>query len=217
VSWLVAIALAVACFAAFALLFRLPQKAWAIVLFALALGLAGYGLQASPGLPGAPTQATPAEKGEGEQIVELRKAMVGDEQRSHNPLTITADAMMRAGEFDNAASLLRGAVHTDPHDGEAWLGLGNALAFQADGLLTPAATLAYDNAARDLPESAGPAFFVGLGLIRQGKLIEAHKLWSATLAALPPDAAGRDLLAGRFVQLDQLMRRIAQGAESPGQ
>jgi cytochrome c-type biogenesis protein CcmH len=211
-SWVVAIALAVACFAAIALAFRVPQKGWAIVLAALALGLAGYGLQGSPSLPGAPKSAMPAEREQGGQIIDLRKALVG-RQRSYEPLMITADGLMRGGEFKEAANLFSGIVRKNPHDGEAWLALGNALAFHADGLLTPSALLAYNRAAAELPQSAGPPFFVGLGLIRQGKLIEAHKLWTKTVAALPPNAPGRDLLADRLAALDALMRKIAAGSD----
>lgn len=216
-SWISAIALAVACFAAIALLFRVPQKGWAIVLAALALGLAGYGLQASPSLPGAPKAAVSAERQAGAQIVELRKAMVGHERLSPNQLTVTANALIRQGEFEDGANLLSGIVQKDPKDGDAWLALGTALSFQADGLLTPASQLAYNRAASELPQSPGPPFFAGLALIREGKLIEAHKLWTRSLAALPPDAPGRDILAERLAELDQLMRRIAAGATTtPG-
>lgn len=213
-SWISAIALAVACFAAIALLFRVPQKGWAIVLAALALGLAGYGLQASPSLPGAPKAAASAEKDEGAQIVELRKAMVAEPQHSRSPFTVTADGMMRHGEYDTAANFLAGVVAKNPDDGDAWLALGTALSFQADGLLTPASQLAYNRAASELPQSPGPPFFAGLALIREGKLIEAHKLWTHSLAALPSDAPGRDILAERLAELDQLMRRIAGGADA---
>jgi cytochrome c-type biogenesis protein CcmH len=215
-SWAVSIGLAIACFAAIALVFRVPQKGWAIVLAALALGLAGYGLQGSPSLPGAPKGAAPREKAMGGQIIELRKALVGDARRSRDPLTVTADALMRAGQFENSANLFRGVVDKNPGDGDAWLALGNALAFHTDGLLTPASLYAYNRAAAALPDSPGPAFFVGLSLIRAGKLIEAHKLWTKTLAALPPDAPGRSLLADRLAELDALMRRIAAGASESG-
>jgi len=215
-SWLVAIALALACFAAIALVFRVPQKGWAIVLAALALGLAGYALQGSPSLAGAPKSAAPVAGNEGWQIVELRKAMVAQSQQSRSPFTLTADGMMRQGEYDTAANFLAGVVAKNPNDGDAWLALGTALAFHADGALTPAALLAYNRAANTLPQSAGPPFFVGLGLIRQGKLIEAHKLWTKSLATLPPAAAGRSVLAARLAALDALMRRIAAGAGESG-
>jgi cytochrome c-type biogenesis protein CcmH len=212
-SWIFAIGLAVICFAVIALVFRVPHKGWTIVLAALALGLAGYGLQASPSLRGAPKPGVEREKAAGFQIVELRRALVGTDRRSRSPLSVTADALIRQGEFADAANLLRGVVHANPADGDAWLALGNALAFHADGVPTPAALLAYDRAAAELPDSAGPPLFVGLGLIREGRLIEAHKLWTRSLAALPPDAPGRDILADRLAALQALMRRIAEGAD----
>lgn len=215
-SWVIAIALALVCFAAIALVFRVPQRGWTIVLAALALGLAGYGVQGSPSVPGAPKDAEASEQATGGQLVDLRKAMIGEGQKSANSLSVTADALIRHGEFEDAANLLAGIVHDNPNDGDAWLALGNALAFHADGLLTPPALLAYNHAAAALPQSAGPAFFVGLGLIRQGKLIEAHKLWTKTLATLPADAAGRSVLADRLAALDALMRQIAAGADDAG-
>ena len=56
-SWIFAIGLALACFAAVVFAFRTPRTLWTSVLAALALGLAGFAFQASPGLPSAP--ATP--------------------------------------------------------------------------------------------------------------------------------------------------------------
>ena len=215
-SWLFAILLAGCCFAAFVALFRLPPRGWAIVLTALTLGLAGFGLQASPALRGAPKSAAPAESAQGWRLVALRRALVGNAQRSRSFYIITADAFARQGQYENAAAMLRGVVHNDPRDGEAWLALGNALTFHAEGLLTPASLDAYRNAARALPATAGPTFFVGLGLIREGKLVEARELWAKGLAGLPEGAPGREILAGRLAQLDEVMRRIAASSSGPG-
>jgi cytochrome c-type biogenesis protein CcmH len=215
-SWTFAILLALGCIAAMALLFRLPPRGWAIVLATLALGLAGYGSQASPSLRGAPKAATPPEVQQGWRLIELRRAMVGQARHSRSTYIITADAFARQGQYEDAATMLRGVVHNDPNDGEAWLALGNALAFHAEGQLTPASLYAYRNAARTLPGTAGPTFFVGLGLIRQGKLAEARALWTRGLAGLPPGAPGREILADRLGALDELVRRIAAGADRPG-
>jgi cytochrome c-type biogenesis protein CcmH len=215
-SWVIATLLALACFAGFALLFRVPRKGCAIVLAALALGLVGFGVQASPSLPGAPKAPSAIAKQEGWRIVELRQALVGNAHRSRSAFILTADALVRQGQFENAANLLRGVVHNNPNDGDAWLALGNALTFHAGGRLTPAALFAYNHAARELPESGGPAFFVGLALVRQGKLVDARELWAKGLAAMPEDAPGRELLVQRLAQLDELMRQIARNAGKQG-
>ena len=194
----------------------MPVKGWAIVLAALVLGLAGFAFQASPSLPGAPKAPSPVAEQQGEQIVELRKAFVGSARRSRSAYIITADAFARQGQFEDAANLLRGVVHNNPQDGEAWLALAIALTFHADGQLTPAALDSYRHAAYLLPGSGGPSFFAGLALIRERKLIEARELWAKGIAAMPPDAPGRDLLVQRLGQLDQLMQQIARNAQGQG-
>jgi cytochrome c-type biogenesis protein CcmH/NrfG len=41
-------------------------------------------------------------------------------------------------------------------------GLGNALVLHADGMMTPAAELAFQRAAKLAPDHPGPKFFYGL-------------------------------------------------------
>lgn len=211
-NWFVAILLALICFAGFALAFRVPRKVWPVILVALALGLAGYALQASPGLEGAPRQAATESGDEGWRLVDLRKELMGSKDTASSNLVVTADALVRHGQFSNAANLLSGAVEKSPNDGEAWLALANALAFQADGELTPAALFAYRRAAQLAPESAGPSFFVGLSLIRQGRLIDGRELWAQKLRTMPEGAPGREVLAQQLGDLDLLLRKIAESA-----
>ncbi|KPL67204.1 hypothetical protein SZ64_03295 [Erythrobacter sp. SG61-1L] len=215
-SWVIAILLAIVCFAVFAFAFRLPRKSWTVLLAALALGLAGYALQGSPGLPGAPGKARADQAEEGWAIVDMRKQLVGETERSKDPLMLTADALVRKGQYSNAARLLRGAIHTNPQDSESWLALGNALTFQADGMLTPAALYAYRRAAQISPDSAGPAFFVGWALIRQGKLIEGREVWAGRLESMPKDAPGRDVLEKRLAGYDQILRKLVEESEKSG-
>ncbi len=211
-NWFVAIILALICFAGFVMAFRMPRKVWPVILMALALGLAGYALQASPGLEGAPRQAAKESGDEGWRLVDLRKELTGSKDTVSSNLVVTADALVRHGQFSNAANLLSGAVEKNPNDGEAWLALANALAFQADGELTPAALFAYRRAAQLAPDSAGPSFFVGLSLIRQGRLIDGRELWAQKLGSMPEGTPGREILAQRLGDLDLLLRKIAESA-----
>lgn len=205
-SWVVAVALALAAFAAVAFVWRAPREAWATLGAALALGLAGYALQASPNVPGAPASATAKPTLDGTELIEARRRILGVEAvPSH---LITADAFARRGQYAEAAGLLRGVVSKHPRDAEAWLALGNALVEHGEGTLSPAALYAYRRAEALAPQSAGPAFFLGLALIRQGDLIDAHRLWSDQLGAMPADAPGRAELAERFAMLDGAMRRL---------
>jgi cytochrome c-type biogenesis protein CcmH len=205
-SWLMAIALALAAFAAAVVAFRVPRSGWTTVAAALVLGLAGYALQATPGLPGAPAGARTAGSGETAwALVDERKSMVGDDARSDSDALVVADAYARRGQFADAAGILRTVVAKHPHDAEAWLALGNALVEHADGALTEPALLAYRRAAELDPGGVGPGYFLGLALIRQGQLGRASALWRGTLESAAPDAAGRDVLALRLGRLDELL------------
>ena len=204
-SWLIAIALALAAFAAAVFLFRVPRNGWTTIAAALALGLAGYALQASPDIRGAPT-ASRANHGDAAwALVDERKSMTGDDARSRNDKLIIADAYARRGQYADAAGILRGAIADDPGDAEAWLALGNALVEHTGGVLTEPAMLAYRRAAELDSQGVGPGYFLGIALIRQGRLDEAAALWRATLEAAPPAAAGRDALALRLERLDLLL------------
>ncbi len=213
-TWLLAIALALAAFAVAAFVLRIDRSGWTTVSAALALGLAGYALQASPDVPGAPAQPAPEIGEQGWQMVELRKEMYARGRPSSGKLII-ADGFARQGQYDDAATVLRGAVAENPNDAEAWLALGNALVEHAGGTLTQPALLAYRRAEQLDPGSLGPGFFLGLALIRQGRFAEARALWRETLEGSPEDAEGREALAERLGRLESLFAQPGETGEVP--
>ena len=75
-SWIVAIALALGAFALAAFALGVARQGWTSFAAALALGLAGYALQASPGLPGAPAAGAARPEGVDWAYVEARHEMV---------------------------------------------------------------------------------------------------------------------------------------------
>ena len=204
-TWLLAIALALAAFALGAFVFGVKRSGWTTFAAALALGLAGYALQASPNVPGAPAAGAPAPGEVDWAFVDARKEMVRIGDRSGSKNIIVADALARRGRYADAATMLRGAVSENPRDGEAWLALGNALVEHADGALTQPALLAYRRAAELQPQAVGPGYFLGFALIRQGRIMEARGVWQATLESASADAEGRAALQERLARLDQLI------------
>jgi cytochrome c-type biogenesis protein CcmH len=163
-TWVIALGLAVLCFAALVFVFKLPRAAWEAAGAALLLGIAGYALQASPTLPGAPKpQAVPqAEDGKG--LVEARLALRGGPQQPGNRWLVIADAMVRNGRYADGAAVLRGAVEANPKDSESWLAMAIALVAHSEGYLTPAALHAFqqasagtERAARRGPRALGQA------------------------------------------------------------
>ena len=203
------IALAAVAFAIAVLALRLPRAGWTLLGAALLFGLAGYALQGSPGQAGAPkSQAADLAAG-GEELVEARRAIYGPAPPSR--FVTVADGFARRGQFADAAGILRGSLARSPDDPEAWLALANALAGHAGGQLTPAAIYAFERAERADPGNPGPGFFLGVALIRSGRLQQARALWAAMLADAPADAAWREGLEERLARLDLLI------AQSGGQ
>jgi cytochrome c-type biogenesis protein CcmH len=211
-SWVLAIALAGAVFALAIVLFRVARQAWSALAATLALGLAGYALQASPGLPGAPAASRTESDLPGETLKQARQAMVGPDQRSRSGRVLTADAFATRGQYADAAALLRGAVAENPRDSEAWLALGNVLVEHAEGRVTEPALFAYRRASEADPRGIGAGYFLGLSLLRQGSIIEGRNIWAETLAQAPEDAAGRAMLAEQLNRLDVLLRQAAEAA-----
>ena len=213
-TWFVALALAALCFAALVFVLKLPRAGWEAAGAALLLGVAGYALQASPGLPGAPKpQAVPqAEDGKG--LVEARQALHGEAFQPGNRWLVTADAMVRNGRYADGATMLRGAVEANPKDSESWLAMAIALVAHAEGFLSPAALHAFQQASAADPSAAGPPFFLGLALAQNGRLEEGRALWVKLLAAAPKDARWRAEVAQRLASLDGLIAE-QQAAPAP--
>lgn len=204
-SFIPVILLAIAAFALGVLALRLPRGAWALFGAALLFGLAGYALQGSPGQAGAPAQgAGSAATAEGEAAVDARRALFDPTQPPSRFVTV-ADGFSRRGQFADAAGILRGAVERNSNDTEAWIALGNALTEHTGGQITPAALLAYGRAEALQPDHPAAPFFLGVALIRSGRLAEARGLWADMIARAPADAEWRPALEERLVRLDELI------------
>jgi cytochrome c-type biogenesis protein CcmH len=212
-TWLWAILLGLAAMGIVLLLMRRMGAAsagWEAIGAALLLGIAGYGLQASPDLPGAPKQPVERITGNPQAIVAERKSLDGETATPGNNWVVVADAFARQGQYADAAGVLLGAIENDSKDVDAWLALGNALVGHAEGILSPAALYAYRAAAQAAPDHPGPPFFLGLAMAQSGRFAEARALWADVLERSPPDAPWRADLQERLDRLDSLIARQAQ-------
>lgn len=210
-AWIAVGVLALVAFAAIAFVLRAPRRTWEAAAAALVLGLGGYAWQGEPDLPSAPK--APAESfSDGTALVTSRQALNAEAGAPSSSWQVIADAMVRRGQYGNAAEVLRGAVRQNPADVQAWLAMANALVGHADGVLTPAALTAYQRAAAAAPDHPGPPFFLGLALAQNGKLAEGREVWAKLLARTPADAPWRDDLTQRIAALDQF---IAQQRNAP--
>lgn len=206
-TWAWVIGLAATTFIVLAFLLKAPRKGWEAIGAALALGLAGFAMQASPDQAGAPKEPEQRAGKSGAALVEARRQLAGETAMPNAPnrWMVIADALSRNGQYGDAAGVVLGAVEQDPKNADAWLSLANNLMAHAEGTLTPAAQYAYGQAAAANPEHPGPAFFYGMALISNGKPAEGRALWADLLARAPADAPWREDLAERLKRLDVLM------------
>lgn len=211
-TWLAIIALALAAFLAIGSLMRNVRGGREAVGAVLLVGLAGYGLQGRPDLPGTSKEAAETPSSSSAAMVAARRAISGAGLDSASSWLVIADALASHGQYAEAATVLQGAVSKNPRDGQAWLALANALVAHAQGQLTPAALYAYQHASLAAPEQPGPPFFLGLALANSGRLAEAREIWSRLLAASPADAPWRSDLARRLAQLDSAIAQQAANA-----
>jgi cytochrome c-type biogenesis protein CcmH len=202
-TWILVLALGLGALALLLGAFRGTRVNWQAPAAALLLGLTGYAMQGQPGQPGAPhlhvEQAMADPGGE----IRSRQMLAGRDDQNDFSMTI-ANAMIRHGQFADAATVLNGEVEKHPHNGQAWLAMANALVGQAQGSLSPAALLAYRRAAEADPAAPGPPFFLGLALARAGRLAETRAIWAGLLARARADAPWRPDLARRVEMLDAL-------------
>ena len=212
-TWLIAALLAVASFVAIALMLKAPRGGWEAIAAALVFGIAGYALQATPSLPGAPKAPAQEITANPASLVNARRALEGKSGPAGDNWLVIGDALARNGQYADAAGVMLGAVKSDAGNSEAWLALANALVAHADGMLTPASMFAFQRASEAAPADPGPPFFMGLSLAQSGRFSEARGLWGELLARSPKDAPWRADLESRLARLDGLIAQ--QQATAP--
>lgn len=180
---------------------HLPRAAFEPIAAALLLGLAGYALQGSPGRPGHPVTPPDDTSKANETEIEIRNKM-GEQRFGSGPSWLmAADGAMRAGSPMAAVTYIKSGLKQNPNDPDLWVGLGNALVVHNGGMVSPAATYAFQKAAQIAPEHPGPPFFMGLALAQSGQFAQARAIWTELLKRAPADAPWKADLEQRLAQL----------------
>jgi cytochrome c-type biogenesis protein CcmH/NrfG len=153
----------------------------------LAAGIAGYAVQGRPGLPAHPVETRAAAFHGDTSFAKERGALLenlGDVGAWLN----FADALQRAGLTEKSVEAMKVATKAFPDSPDLWVGLGNALVIHSDGLVSPAARLAFGRAAEVAPDHPAPLYFLGLAWLQSGNPDEALKVWETLRARSRPDA-----------------------------
>lgn len=167
---------------------------------ALLLGVAGYAWQGSPRLAGSPTPPKEAKAQPDSRFAEERERML-ERFGSDAQILDAADAMHRSGLDAYAVALIRGGLEKNPQSADLWVGMGNALTLYANGMVTPAAELAFNRAQAIAPDHPGPPYFMGLAFAQSGQLDRAEAVWQSLLDRAPANAPWRQNIEQRLAEL----------------
>lgn len=181
---------------------HLPRFAFEPIAAALLLGLAGYALQGSPTVAGSPVKSAQNPYVVDEADVATRGKM-GQRFGNGPAWLVAADGAMRAGVPQAAVTYIKSGLKENPRDPDLWVGLGNALIVHNGGMISPAATYAFQRAADIAPAHPGPPFFMGLALAQGGQYAQARAIWTELLGRAPAGAAWRADLETRLGELPQ--------------
>jgi cytochrome c-type biogenesis protein CcmH/NrfG len=206
------IALGLAVAAVLGILFgaRIGRKGWEPVAAAVLFGVAGYAWQGQPSLAGSPVSANNERKvAFDEALVERRRSM-GERLGPATKWLVISDGLARQGQTQDAANILVTGLRSDPRNPDLWVGLGNALVLHGEGVLSPAAEFAYQQALTFNPKSPSARYFYALALARNGKLVPARAIWTELAAELPEGTPFRAELEQNVALIDQLLARQAQ-------
>jgi cytochrome c-type biogenesis protein CcmH len=201
-GWILMLVLALATGAGLWRFVRRDKGAVQFLGAALLLALAGYAWQGRPALEGRPKPPPERQQIPDSAFAETREDMLGRFDRAWYWLNMS-EGFARRGDTQGAAQVISAGLRDSPNDPDLWAGLGSALVTHADGMMTPAAELAFRRAQAIAPEHPAPRFYYGLALAQGGQFDQAEQIWRELLSQAPPDAEYRRIIEERLEGLRQ--------------
>ncbi len=182
----------------------------AAVALVAGVSIAGYWQFGRPQLSDTTAVAKP--QGEMPQLLkELEKELQATPSR-HDGWALLGRSAAGLGQFQRAANAYARAARAQPDNPEYWIAYGVMLTEVTEGLVTPAAELAFNRAAEIAPDHPGVAYYRGLALVQKGEVAQALEVWRAAADSLPSGSPLRQPLDIAIANFDrnQARQEIAQ-------
>ena len=173
-----------------------------LIAAAVLVALAGYAWQGSPLLSGRPTGPRDNRPAPSNLFAEERGKWL-DRVGVDAQALDASDGLIRGGDPAYAVGILRTAIGQRPRSAMLWIGLGNAIAQYADGMVTPPARYAFQHAAQLAPESPAPGYFLGLALAQSGDLDGAEQVWRGLVSNAQLGALWRSEVEQKLAAIDR--------------
>jgi len=175
----------------------------------LALGL--YVEIGNPQLPAQPlaSRVRPTPVMTGDTEARVRAALEQLRQRlESDPKDVAAwlalgRLRLGVGQSSEAAAALREAERLAPDNVEVLMALAEALTFEAQGSVTPAARALFERALTKDPKLAGPRYYIGLAELQAGDAKAALARWLDLEADSPADAPWLATLAAEIERVSK--------------
>jgi cytochrome c-type biogenesis protein CcmH len=172
-----------------------------------------YGDLGSPDLPSQPLAArltkNPADSTIDELVARAERHLAADPGDGRGWDTL-APVYVRMQRFPDAVTAYRNAIRLEGSTAARQVGLGEALADAAGGVVSAEAQAAFEAARKLEPENAKANFYLAIALAQDGRNEEAKSAWQAMLASLPPDSPWRGAAAEALAEIDKKVAKAAQ-------
>lgn len=163
------------------------------------LGLVIYLINGRPELPDAPFQARlealkqrdPSTYTADEALAVLTVAARENPDDPY-PHLYSGQLLLAQGRGAEAARAFDAALRRDPRLAEALVGLGRAIVATENGVITPEAIAAFQQAAT-LTDDPAPWIYQALGAMERNDEPEARRLWGEALARMSEDDPRREM------------------------
>ncbi len=136
------------------------------------------------------------------ELVDQLAARLAKEPDRLDGWKLLGNAAMKIGRPALAAQAWSRAIDLDPDDPALHVALGEALFALADGRMTPAVRLAFNEALARDPDNAAARFYGGVAALEDGKPETAIAVWRKMLAEAPADAPWRANVEAQLRRLE---------------
>jgi cytochrome c-type biogenesis protein CcmH len=115
---------------------------------------------------------------------------------------VIAPVYARLGRFDDAVKARRQALRLNGDSAERQAGLGEALVFAANGVVTAEAKAAFERAVALDGNQVQARYFLGLAAEQDGNRAQAAATWRALVEAAPPGAPWIDFVRDALARVE---------------